>query len=133
MEQYINTLIINDVKVLCDVRKNPLSMKFGFSKSRLKSACEGVGIEYIHIPELGIVSEKRKELNSMNDYNKLFTDYEKTVLEHSTNYIKRLVKTLYKKKRIALTCFEKESCMCHRGRVANKLLSLDDTINITHL
>ena len=36
LEEYINKLIVNDVKVLCDVRKNSYSMKFGFSKSQPK-------------------------------------------------------------------------------------------------
>src|ERR1035437_10039817 len=31
LEEYLNKLIINDVRVLCDVRKNSLSMKYGFS------------------------------------------------------------------------------------------------------
>lgn len=54
LEQYLNKLIENDVKVLCDVRRNPISMKFGFSKHQLIKACNGVGIEYKHIPEVGI-------------------------------------------------------------------------------
>lgn len=56
LEAYLNKLIKNNIKVLCDVRKNALSMKYGFSKSQLKNACNGVGIEYIHIPEVGIDS-----------------------------------------------------------------------------
>src|SRR5699024_10586736 len=36
IEQYINKLIKADVKVLCDVRKNSFSMKYGFNKSQLK-------------------------------------------------------------------------------------------------
>jgi len=39
IEQYINKLILNDIKVLCDVRKKSFSMKYGFSKSQLKHAC----------------------------------------------------------------------------------------------
>jgi uncharacterized protein (DUF488 family) len=35
LEEYLNKLIINGIKVLCDVRKNSLSMKYGFSKSQL--------------------------------------------------------------------------------------------------
>jgi len=31
-EEYLNRLLNNDVKVLVDVRNNPLSMKYGFSK-----------------------------------------------------------------------------------------------------
>ena len=34
-EAYLNKLIKNNVKLLCDVRKNPLSRKYGFSKSEL--------------------------------------------------------------------------------------------------
>ena len=59
LEEYLNKLILNDIKVLCDVRKNSVSMKYGFSKVQLQKACEGVGIKYVHIPELGIDSDKR--------------------------------------------------------------------------
>lgn len=52
LEEYLNKLIINGITMLCDVRKNSLSMKYGFSKSQLKNACEGVGIKYVHMPDL---------------------------------------------------------------------------------
>jgi uncharacterized protein (DUF488 family) len=68
LDTYINKLIVNDVKILCDVRKNAYSQKYGFSKSQLKTACEGVEIEYLHIPNLGIVSEKRQELKVKEKY-----------------------------------------------------------------
>ncbi|MBT8274964.1 MAG: DUF488 domain-containing protein, partial [Bacteroidia bacterium] len=67
LETYLNKLIINDVRLLVDVRKNSFSMKYGFSKSQLKNACEGVGITYMHLPQLGIESQERKELNSLSD------------------------------------------------------------------
>src|SRR5258708_27522069 len=57
LEEYLNQLITNDVKVLVDVRSNPISMKFGFSKNQLKYYCENLNIEYVHIPEVGIRSE----------------------------------------------------------------------------
>jgi len=53
LETYINKLIISDIKVLCDVRKNAFSQKYGFSKSQLEAACKGVGIMYEHLPKLG--------------------------------------------------------------------------------
>jgi len=82
VEYYTNQLIEADVKVLCDVRKNPLSMKYGFSKSKLKSVDESAGIKYYHFPELGIASDKRQELKAKNDYDKLFRDYEKSIFEN---------------------------------------------------
>ena len=72
LEEYLVRLIKNDVKVLVDVRNNPLSMKYGFSKSQLKKYCASLGIKYAHFPEVGIQSDQRQELNSQNDYNKLF-------------------------------------------------------------
>jgi uncharacterized protein (DUF488 family) len=45
LEHYLNKLTRNNIKLLCDVRKNALSMKYGFSKSQLKNACEGVCIK----------------------------------------------------------------------------------------
>lgn len=124
LETYLNKLIINDVKLLCDVRKNPLSMKYGFSKNQLKRACESVGIEYIHIPQLGIDSEKRTDLKTINDYNKLFDEYEKTTLVENSVQLEEIYKLTEKYKRVAITCFEKEPCMCHRSKVANALKKL---------
>ena len=121
LEHYLNQLIINDVKLLCDVRKNSMSMKYGFSKSQLKHACENVGIAFIHIPELGIVSEKRQELNSLKDYQVLFKEYEKTVLVENKTHLLSVNDLLKKYKRVALTCFEATECMCHRGRVVKAL------------
>lgn len=46
-EEYINKLIRNQVAVLCDVRCNPLSRKFGFSSKMLSSVLPNLGIEYI--------------------------------------------------------------------------------------
>jgi uncharacterized protein (DUF488 family) len=126
LETYLNKLIINDVKLLCDVRKNSLSMKYGFSKSQLKNACESIGIKYMHIPELGIESDKRKKLVKMSDYNELFEEYEKTTLKDNHDSIKELFQLVKKHSRVAITCFEKEVCMCHRGRVLNSLTSLPE-------
>ncbi len=117
-ENYLNRLIMNDVKLLVDVRKNPLSRKYGFSKGTLSETLEKLGIEYLHMPELGIVSEKRKELKTEHDYRVLFDEYEETVLKDNEKALKALAELVEAKGRVAMTCFEAESCMCHRGRVA---------------
>ncbi|WP_338768541.1 DUF488 family protein [Bernardetia sp. ABR2-2B] len=126
LEKYLNKLIINDVKLLCDVRKNPLSMKYGFSKNRLKSACEAVGIEYLHIPQLGIVSSKRQKLNNQKDYDILFKEYEKTTLKENKEYLLLINDYINEYSRIALTCFEKEVCMCHRGVVLKNIINQEN-------
>lgn len=40
LDAYLNQLIKHNISLLCDVRSNPLSMKYGFSKNRLKTYCE---------------------------------------------------------------------------------------------
>jgi hypothetical protein len=121
LEEYIKKLIANDVKVLCDVRKNSYSMKFGFSKSQLQGACNGVGIEFIHIPQLGIDSDKRQELNTQSDYDKLFLQYRNDILTQTQAYQDKLIDLLNKNKRIALTCFEANICQCHRKHLADAI------------
>ena len=121
LEKYLNKLITNDVKLLVDVRKNPLSMKFGFSKTLLKKYCESLGIEYIHIPEVGINSDQRQELNTQEDYNALFDEYKKTTLKETNTYQENIIELLVKYKRIALTCFEADICQCHRKPLAESI------------
>jgi uncharacterized protein (DUF488 family) len=125
LETYINLLIVNNVKILCDVRKNPLSKKWGFSKSILRDSCEKVNIKYMHIPQLGIESEERQHLKTFSDYKKLFETYEKTTLADNNTYLLNTAKILRENQRIALTCFEKDVCMCHRGVIAKNLMALD--------
>lgn len=126
LEAYINKLIINDVRVLCDVRKNAFSQKYGFSKSQLEQACRGVGILYVHIPHLGIESEERQDLRSQKDYDLLFEKYEKLTLANKDIYINQVKELIAKHKRVAVTCFEKNPAQCHRTRVANKLMSISE-------
>jgi uncharacterized protein (DUF488 family) len=126
LEQYLNKLILNNVKVLCDVRKNSLSMKYGFSKSQLQKACENLDIKYIHIPDLGIDSDKRQSLNSQNDYDRLFKEYEKTTLISKITAVHEVFNILENNKRIALTCFEAHQCQCHRGTLAKAITQLPE-------
>lgn len=123
LEEYINLLIKEDVKVLVDVRKNPLSRKYGFSKKSLQNALEHVGIEYKHIPELGISSEKRMNLHSQEDYNRLFDLYEKEVLSSSSAQLTALYQLVLENERIGLTCFEKDPGYCHRTRIAEAIVN----------
>ncbi len=121
LEMYLQKLVRNNVKLLVDVRKNPLSMKFGFSKTLLKRYCNSLGIEYLHIPEVGINSDKRQQLETQADYDRLFADYRKSTLAETTEAQQHILDLLRQNKRIALTCFEAEPCQCHRSHLANAI------------
>jgi uncharacterized protein (DUF488 family) len=119
IDAFLYELILNKVNLLVDVRKNAYSMKFGFYKSKLVNYLEKLGIDYLHIPELGIPSELRQELNTYEDYQALFADYE-NVLDEKADILEN-IKENAKKKKIALMCFEKDPKYCHRGVIAERL------------
>lgn len=122
LENFINQLIQNDIHVVCDVRKNPVSRKFGFSKSKLQHVLETIGIRYVHVPELGIESQKRTNLNFIEDYENLFKDYKNTLSDRKW-YLDFVFSLLRENKRAALMCYEKESFMCHRHIIRDYLVS----------
>ncbi len=124
LEEYLVRLLKNDVKVLVDVRSNPLSMKYGFSKSQLKKYCASLSIEYVHIPEVGIKGDQRQELNSQSDYDNLFAFYRKNNLTHTITQQQQILNLLKQHKRISLTCFEANICQCHRKHLAEAIENL---------
>lgn len=119
IDAFLNDLIQHNVSTLIDVRKNAFSMKKGFSKNQLKHFLEKVGISYLHLPELGVESKKRKNLNSRKDYRELFKEYKKT-LPLKKEKIEELEK-LAEDNRIALMCFEANKDFCHRGVLSSFL------------
>ncbi len=133
-ENYLNRLIKNNVHLLCDVRKNAFSRKYGFSKKILSKTLEEIGIEYTHMPELGIVSEKRRSLNSQADYDRIFHDYEFCTLKENKIALEELYNLFRKYRRVAITCFEADSNMCHRSLVAKAISQRPDwEYEISHI
>jgi len=124
LEAYLVRLIKNDIKVLVDVRNNPLSMKYGFSKSQLKKYCESLQIKYLHFPEVGIHSDQRQELKTQTDYDNLFVNYRNINLSRTSETQIEILNLLKQHKRIALTCFEANICQCHRMHLADAIEKL---------
>lgn len=121
LEAYLNKLVKNDIKLLVDVRNNPLSQKYGFSKNLLSSCCNKLGIEYVHFAEVGIQSEDRKELNEQADYDTLFDLYRDNTLPRTIDTQHKILALLQEKHRIALTCFEANICQCHRKHLSEAI------------
>ncbi len=121
LEAYLNLLLRDGVTLLCDVRRNPLSRKYGFSKNALSHACEGLGIRYEHLPELGIASEARRDLHTQADYDALFDDYERRDLSKQKPSLEKISDWVAEGHRVALTCYEHLPCQCHRHCVAEAL------------
>ncbi len=134
LEQFLNSLIHNNIRILCDVRKNAMSMKYGFAKGTLSNACYNVGIKYYHIPSLGVDSAERKDLSTKDDYIKLFTEYRADVILNTVAEQKQILDYISAEKRIALMCFEKDPHMCHRSHLAEAIIALSSSkLPLIHL
>ncbi|MBK6463013.1 MAG: DUF488 domain-containing protein [Myxococcales bacterium] len=120
-DEYLALLREAGVTLRADVRRNPISRKKGFSKSTLAQGCAAVGIRYEHLPELGIASEKRKNLATQADVDALFAEYERDWLPTQGPALAKLWAWLDAGERVALTCFEREPGDCHRHCVAEAL------------
>ena len=126
LESYLNLLIRHGTTLLCDVRRNAISRKYGFSKTTLERACSGVGIRYEHLPELGIESRRRRGLKTEGDFKNLFKTYEQTILPNHGDALEKIRAWLRSGESVALTCFELEAGQCHRHCVANALEEITD-------
>lgn len=120
IDKFLSFLIEKKVGKLIDVRKNPFSMKYGYSKNQLAGALDKLGISYLHIPDLGIDSSKRQNLTDKG-YADLFRSYARELegKEALLDNIRLLAQT----EKVALMCFEAKASDCHRGVIAQRFRS----------
>lgn len=121
IDLFLYKLITNGITTVVDVRNNPQSMKYGFSKKSFKQYIENAGMKYIHIPELGIPSAMRKGLGESVSHKSLFKAYETKLLPKQETEIKQLIDLTNQSERIALVCFEADHNFCHRHTLIEHL------------
>lgn len=121
-EAYFNQLLRLGISRLCDVRRNPLSRKWGFSKRLLSQGCEELGIRYESFPELGIESKHRTSLDDRAAYDRLFARYEATTLPRCRGAVVRIAGWIDTGERVAIACYERDSKDCHRSRLATAIV-----------
>jgi uncharacterized protein (DUF488 family) len=114
IDAFLDKLIAYNIMVVVDVRNNPHSMKYGFSKKSFCNYIEKARMKYIHIPELGIPSYMRKRLGTSISYKRLFQKYERDLLPKQEKARMKLLDVIDKNTRIALVCFEADYNLCHR-------------------
>lgn len=121
IDKYLYELITHNVRALVDVRQNPFSRKHGFSQKQLQKYMSRVGIRYYHLPQLGIPSKLRQNLQTNTAYTELFQHYANEILPHQLEAVATIKELAVTHSRIALTCFEAEACMCHRHKITDFL------------
>jgi len=131
IDGFLDLLVQTGIQRLIDVRNNPVARRYGFHKSTLNRLCGHLSIEYVHIPELGIVSEDRQGLDTSADYNKLFDIYERSTLPKQSTSVDRVGKMMVQKPSV-LVCMEAEACRCHRSRLGAEVSRLTG-LPLSHL
>jgi uncharacterized protein (DUF488 family) len=123
VDGFLNRLLHSGIHRILDVRNNPVSRRYGFHKSTLARLAEKIGLQYVHLPELGIRSELRAELNTQADYDSLFAHYRATTLSTEKKAIKRTAE-LMRETASVLVCMEALPCQCHRSHLAESMASV---------
>jgi uncharacterized protein (DUF488 family) len=124
VDEFLNLLMESGISQLIDVRFNPISRRYGFHKSTLARLCNFLGIDYQHLPELGIPSSDRDDLNSSAKYTSLFNDYRSSLPSREDALLN--ITSLLKSKPGVLVCMEADPKFCHRNVLAQHLTTLID-------
>ena len=131
VDDFFNRLIRIGVRRIIDVRRNPVSRRFGFHKGTLERMGDKLGIAYVHFPELGIPSEERQALNSREDYVRLFHHYREENLSSARDKVQE-VASLQAEEASVLLCAEADPDRCHRTVLAEAVSKIND-LPVLHL
>lgn len=111
ISRFLEHLKENRVRTLLDVRHNPFSMNPDFSRKRLETYLQELGIRYQHLKEYGIPTEIRKAGNAMQWYEQnVRSKIQASILEPF-------------EKSVCFMCMEKDINNCHRKVILETLLT----------
>lgn len=131
IDLFLQKILKAQIERVLDVRSNPVSRKYGFSKRTLALICGKVGVEYIHLPELGIPPSYRASLKTGEDYRKLLRKYDCSILPKASKTRDKAIR-LAQERPSVLICFEADTSLCHRTRLAQTIAS-HATMDVVHL
>ena len=131
IDTFFHKLMKEGIERIIDVRNNPVSRKYGFSKVTLNKLSKDLDFEYLHLPALGIPPSNRRSLVTFEDYQDLMNYYETSILPKVPES-RRQVARLLRDRPSVLVCFEADPCRCHRSRLASAL-SADTGLKVIHL
>ncbi len=123
LDGFLDCLLKSGIETLIDVRSNPISRKYGFVGNALRLLTAKIGVRYVHMSDLGISSELRKDIVAPGARQRLLDHYECEMLPGRGESV-RQVSQLLTDGASALMCFEAHSQDCHRGRLAKRLVAI---------
>lgn len=116
LENFVSKLVAARIDVLVDVRTFASSRKPGFSKRALEQALQSRGIDYMHMPQLGMPRHLLRQRHELSDNTPILDAYDDLLPEWG-EHLDSLM-TYMHGKRSCLMCFEADEQQCHRSRLA---------------
>lgn len=117
VDTFLDVLMRRGIHRVVDVRANPVSRAYGYHKTTLARLCGDLGLDYRHVPELGILSSWRARAREHGDFANLWLRYERELLPAAMSHI-GAVSSWARSTPSALVCFEANHLSCHRTLLA---------------
>lgn len=117
VDGFFDRLLRVGIRVILDVRSNPISRKYGFAKKSLGTISGKLGLGYEHWPQLGIPSEKRRGIETAAEFKQLFGYYDRVILSKVKTDVEQIADQIRMTPSV-LVCMERHAHDCHRSRLA---------------
>lgn len=124
-EELVSVLVDAGVSMLVDVRERAMSRKPDFRSRALQAICQEANIDYVHMPRLGSNDKLRDELRETGDF-KLFARKFKAMAKRWRNDELEVLSQRASTDNIALLCYERAHCECHRSVLAELLHEMSE-------
>ncbi len=118
-ETFAGRLQAASVDVVIDVRRKPISRKKGFSLKGLSAFLKDQGIEYRHVPVLGMPESLLEERHEGMEAGEYLAEYGR-YLQSCDDVLDDLLQQA-RLRRCCLMCLEKSPAECHRSVIADEL------------
>jgi uncharacterized protein (DUF488 family) len=120
VDGFFDKLLREGIRVILDVRANPISRKYGFAKKSMSTISGKLGLSYEHWPQLGIPSQKRQGVETPSEFKLLFGYYDRVILPSVKTDVVRMANQMRLTASV-LVCMERQAHDCHRSRLARTL------------
>ncbi|MEL6566973.1 MAG: DUF488 domain-containing protein [Pseudomonadota bacterium] len=120
LDDFVGTLLANNIQVLVDIRERAQSRRRGFSKTALSNRLAESGIGYVHFRSLGDPKEGRLAARS-GDYDRFRIIYHEVMQSAAAMAAIAEIATIAETQSVCLLCYERDHELCHRKIVADEL------------
>lgn len=119
LDDFVTGLVTAGVGMLADVRLNPISRRFGFSKTRLSAAVRDAGIDYTHFRALGNPTTNRAGFADVEGLAGRLARrrYRALLGADEAHAALQELAVLSDDQLVAVLCFEMDQAVCHRALV----------------